>query len=61
MARLLAPIDDPLIAEFVRHLDEVNALAEAAPGLVWWLKSDSGNAPDIPYSDESRLLVSMSV
>ncbi|MFI0480010.1 DUF3291 domain-containing protein [Actinomadura sp. 9N215] len=34
---LLAPLDDPLLAEFVARLDPVNALADAAPGFVWRL------------------------
>lgn len=61
IARLLAPLDDPRIAGFVRQLDEVNALAEAAPGFVWRLKSDAGNATDIAYSDDPFVIVNMSV
>ena len=32
IGRLLAPIDDPQIADFVRQLDEVNALADSFAG-----------------------------
>ena len=35
IGRLLAPIDDPKIAEFVAQLDAINALADKAPGFVW--------------------------
>ncbi len=50
VGRLLAPIDDPLIAGFVEQLDPVNAIADAAPGFVWRLQDDSGNATAIrPY------------
>ncbi len=38
IARLLAPIDDPLLAGFVARLDDINALADAAPGFVWRLQ-----------------------
>jgi hypothetical protein len=52
VGRLLAPIDDPLIAGFVERLDPVNAIADAAPGFVWRLQDDSGNATAIrPYED----------
>jgi hypothetical protein len=61
IARLIAPIDDPRIASFVAQLEQVNALADRAPGFVWRLQSSSGNATDIPYSDDSFLLVNMSV
>jgi Domain of unknown function (DUF3291) len=61
IGRLVAPIDDPQIAEFVAQLDPINALAERSPGFVWRLKSDSGNATDIPYSDDPFVIVNMSV
>ncbi len=61
IGRLVAPLDDPKIAEFVAQLDPVNALADSAPGFVWRLQSDSGNATDIPYSDDPLVIVNMSV
>lgn len=61
IARLIAPIDDPRIAGFVAQLDPVNALAEAAPGFVWRLKSAAGNATDIAYNDDPFVIVNMSV
>jgi hypothetical protein len=47
VARLLAPLDDPRLEDFVAGLDPVNALADAAPGFVWRLQTDSGNATDV--------------
>jgi heme-degrading monooxygenase HmoA len=44
IGRLLAPIDSPLIADFVAALDSVNATADAAPGFVWRLQTEDGNA-----------------
>lgn len=44
IARVLAPTDSPLLADFVADLDRINALAEQSPGFVWRLKDDSGNA-----------------
>ena len=62
IGRLIAPIDDPRIAGFVAQLAPINALADAAPGFVWRLQSDLGNATDIAYSDdEPRMMVNMSV
>jgi len=61
IARLIAPIDDPKIAEFVAQLDMINAIAENAPGFMWRLKSESGNATDIPYNDDPFVIVNMSV
>src|SRR4051812_10235559 len=61
VGRLLAPMDDPRIAPFADNLDPINALAEAAPGFVWRLQSDSGNATDIKLTDDDLFIVNMSV
>ena len=61
IGRLIAPVDDPKIAEFVAQLDSVNALADTAPGFVWRLQSSSGNATDIVYNDDPFVIVNMSV
>jgi hypothetical protein len=62
IGRLLAPLDDPRIRDFVENLDRVNALAEAAPGFVWRLKGDGNNATDIrPFDDDPMMAVNMSV
>jgi hypothetical protein len=52
IARLRAPMDDPLIDDFRNNLDPINALAEQSPGFVWRLQDESGNATNItPYPD----------
>lgn len=61
IARALAPLDDPIMAGFVARLDEINALAEASPGFVWRLKTESGNATEVNAFDDERILVNMSV
>lgn len=57
---LAAPLDSPQLKGFVDRLDAVNAIADAAPGFVWRLQDDSGNATDLRGSDEN-ILVNMSV
>ena len=61
IGRLVAPIDDPKIADFISQLGPINALADSAPGFVWRLQSDSGNATDVPFSDDPFVIVNMSV
>lgn len=61
IARMVWPVDDPKMADFVSQLASVNALADAAPGFVWRLQSEAGNATDVPYSDDPFVLVNMSV
>ena len=60
IARLLAPIDSPQLADFVANLDRVNALAESSPGFVWRLKDDAGNATALRPLGED-MIVNMSV
>src|SRR5258708_8240919 len=61
IGRLIAPLDDPRIHGFVSQLEPINALAGRAPGFVWRLQSESGNATDIVYSDDPFVIVNMSV
>src|SRR5207237_10819471 len=61
VGRILAPTDSPQLAEFMAALDEINARAEATPGFIWRLQSDSGNATDIRVSEDPNFLINMSV
>lgn len=62
IGRLIAPLDDPRIAGFVSQLDPVNTLADASPGFVWRLQSESGNATDIMYDEnDPTMMLNMSV
>src|SRR5215211_3751648 len=61
IARLLAPIDSPQLAEFVALLPETNALAERSPGFVWRLRADGADdATSLrPYGQD--MIVNLSV
>ena len=62
VARLRAPLTDPLLAEFVAALDPINALAEASPGFVWRLTDDAGASSSyVRFSDDDLVIVNMSV
>lgn len=61
IARFRAPIDAPQLAGFVEMLDPINALADVAPGFVWRLQTDDGNATSIHAFDDDLILVNMSV
>jgi hypothetical protein len=47
IARLVAPLEDPQLADFVAALDPINAAADAAPGFVWRLQTEDGDATAI--------------
>lgn len=61
IARMLYPIDHPGMAAFVRALDPINALADRAPGFVWRLQDESGNATSMNPFDDPMMIVNMSV
>ncbi|MEQ8435892.1 MAG: GNAT family N-acetyltransferase [Ilumatobacter fluminis] len=58
---MVAPTDDPAVAEFMDNLDRINAIADDAPGFVWRLQTDAGNATDIHVFPNPLELVNMSV
>jgi hypothetical protein len=61
IARMVAPLDDPLMAGFVAQLDRINAIADSSPGFVWRFQTPEGNATALrPYADD-RILVNFSV
>ena len=57
IAHMLAPLSDPLMAEFVAQLDAINALADNSPGFLWRLQTPEGNATALrPYEDDLILV-----
>lgn len=61
VARLLAPMDDPIMAGFVAQLPPINALADRSPGFVWRLQSESGDATSIKVYDDEFIIVNLTV
>jgi hypothetical protein len=54
VAKFREPREHPVNADFEAALDEVNALAEAAPGFVWRMKGEGD-------SDDTTLTVNITV
>jgi hypothetical protein len=53
-------MDGPVMAGFAAALESINEVADAAPGFVWRLQTEDGDATAIrPYDDE-RMMVNMS-
>ncbi len=61
IARMRAPLDDPLLAGFVAKLEDINALADSSAGFLWRLKTDAGNATSLRPYDDDRVLFNLSV
>jgi hypothetical protein len=55
-------MDSAIMHGFASRLDEINALADGAPGFVWRLQESSGNATGLrPFAGDDTLLINMSV
>jgi hypothetical protein len=61
IGRLVGPQGDARLQPFFDALDAVNALADSAPGFVWRLQSEAGNATDLQPTPDPLLIVNMSV
>lgn len=61
IGRILAPMDDPLMQEFANNLEPINALADHAPGFVWRLQTEAGDATSILAFEDTTLLINLSV
>jgi hypothetical protein len=58
----LEPLDSERLRGFVEMLEPVNALADAAPGFVWRLQTDDGDATALqPDPANPDLIINMSV
>src|SRR4029077_6142647 len=59
-AKLIAPLADPQLAEFIGSLERINTIADESPGFVWRLQGESGDATSLrPLGDD--VIVNMSV
>lgn len=61
VARMLGPLDGPVMAEFARALDPMNLLAERSPGFVWRLQDEAGDATALRVFDDDQVIINLSV
>jgi hypothetical protein len=61
IARMLAPMDHAIMADFVAQLLPINARADQTPGFVWRLQTDSGDATSIKVYDDDMIIVNLTV
>jgi hypothetical protein len=61
VGRTVAPIDDPLLAEFVNNLERINALGDASPGFVWRLQDETGAATSIRAFEDPQMILNLTV
>lgn len=61
VAQLVAAEGDPRVAGFFANLARINALADAAPGFLWRLATEAGDATDLQPTADPLLIVNLSL
>jgi Domain of unknown function (DUF3291) len=62
VARMRAPLDDPIMEGFRSRLDELNHLGDRSPGFVWRYHTDDGTSTSIRlYPDDPLVIINMTV
>jgi Domain of unknown function (DUF3291) len=61
IARMIAPLTDPVMADFVANLAPINAVADASPGFVWRFQTEQGDATGVRPYDDDRIIINFSV
>lgn len=60
VAKRLAPMDDPIMKDFVNNLDRINNIAENSEGFIWRLKDEDKDEAVYVFQDDT-LIINMSV
>ncbi|KAA5821133.1 DUF3291 domain-containing protein [Algibacter amylolyticus] len=60
IAKRLAPMDDPIMQDFVNNVDKMNAIADASEGFIWRLKDEDKDEAIFVFKDDS-IIINLSV
>ncbi len=64
IARLVAPTDDPRVADFMNALDRINGLGKRSPGFVWMMEGSgepgTGNTEN-NVGDDPQMVANLTV
>lgn len=61
IGRLLAPTDDPRVAEFMANLDRINGLGKRMPGFCWIMESDGAGNTGTKIDGDPLLIPNLTV
>jgi len=60
IAKRLAPMDDPIMLDFVKNVDRMNAIADQSKGFIWRLQNEDKAEASKIFQDDT-LIINMSV
>ena len=61
IGRLVAPVGDPLVADFVDNLNRINQLGHETPGFVWQLLTEDGDSTAFRIFEGDDMLINLTV
>ncbi|MFK7838169.1 MAG: DUF3291 domain-containing protein [Sulfitobacter sp.] len=62
VGRLIAPVDDPRVVDFMDNLDRINGLAKRMPGFQWMMESETGAGnTDAAIDGDAQFIPNLSV
>ena len=61
VARLVAPLDDPRLADFHANLEAINRLGDASAGFVWRHQNADGNSTGTRVGDDPLVVINFTV
>ncbi|EBA02678.1 hypothetical protein RB2150_00924 [Rhodobacterales bacterium HTCC2150] len=61
VGRLIADVDDPRVAEFMKNLDRINGLGMRMPGFVWIMQGETAGNTDTKIDDDPRYVPNLTV
>jgi hypothetical protein len=61
IAKMRAPLEDPVMAGFVEQLEYINSVADRAEGFVWRMQTEEGDSTAIRAYGDEPIIVNMSV
>lgn len=61
IARLVAPLDDLRLADFVANLERINRLGDVSPGFVWRHQNENGNSTGTRVRGDPLIIINFTV
>jgi hypothetical protein len=61
VAKLVAELDDPRLADFIANLDRINRLGDRSPGFVWRHQNADGNSTGTRVGTDPLVVINFTV
>jgi len=60
IAKKLAPLDDPIMQDFINNVDKMNTIADSSEGFIWRMKDEDKDLSAQVFQDDS-LVINISI